>query len=155
MSRANSGPADRPQQIKAEHLEKLAIVYVRQSTGVQVVKNRGSTADQLSLASIPKQWGWPASRIVTIDHDLGRSGTSAENRGGFKEMIELIETSQASLVLVRDVARLSRDPLDAEVFLTKAIRAGVLIFANGRLFDSASEDLAELFAVRIHNLLAW
>ena len=80
------------------------------------------------MASIPKQWGWPASRIITIDHDLGRSATSAENRSGFKEMMDLIEARQVSLVLVRDVARLSRDPLDAEVFLSKAMRAGVLIF---------------------------
>jgi DNA invertase Pin-like site-specific DNA recombinase len=147
--------ADRPPQIRAEHLEKLAIIYVRQSTDDQVQKHPGSTADQLALAQLPRRWGWPESRIITIDHDLGRSGTSADTRAGFKEMINLIETRQASLVLVRDVSRLSRDPLDSEIFLTKAMQARVFIFANNRLFDSTSEDLAELFAVRIQNLLAW
>lgn len=70
-------------------------------------------------------------------------------------MLELIDARKVGVVLVRDVARLSRDPSVAEEFLKKAIHAQVLIYANGRLFDSATEDLADLFGLRIQTLLAW
>jgi hypothetical protein len=59
------------------------------------------------------------------------------------------------LVVVREVWRLSRDPLDSEIFLRKAIQAGVLIHASNRLFDTATKDLAELFGLRIQALLGW
>jgi DNA invertase Pin-like site-specific DNA recombinase len=146
---------DRPHQITSKHLEKKAIVYVRQSSSTQVKQNTGSSADQRSLADIARNWGWPGSRILTIDHDLGRSGTSSEARTGFKDMLELIDRGEVGIVFVRDVSRLSREPLDSEIFLNKAIRAGVLIEANGKVYDGAVEDLAELFAIRIQQLLAW
>src|SRR5262249_16847464 len=70
-------------------------------------------------------------------------------------MLDLIDHGQVGLVLVREVARWRRDPFISELFLTKAIRAGVLIYANGRMFDSATEDLAELFGLRVQSLRAW
>ena len=60
-------------------------------------------------------------------------------------MLALIEQGHVGLVVVREVSRLSRDPFLAETFLKTAIRARVLIFANGRMFDSATGELAELF----------
>lgn len=146
---------ERPHQVRPAHLNKLAVVYVRQSSMEQVRRHTGSTDAQRALADVPKRWGWPDERIRTIDADLGQSGTKSAQRRGFQELLSLIDHDEVGLVIVRDVARLSRDPLDAEVFLRKAIRAGVLIEVNGRVFDTATEDLAELFGLRIQNLLAW
>lgn len=146
---------DRPPQVKAEHLGKLAVVYIRQSSAEQVRQHTGSTEDQRGLADLPARWGWSGTRIRLIDDDLGLSGTSAEHRTGFLEMLELMDQGAVGMVLVRDVSRLSRDPLAAEMFLSKALRAGVLIYAHGRVFDGATEDLAELFGLRIQALLAW
>jgi DNA invertase Pin-like site-specific DNA recombinase len=147
--------ADRPTQIKAEHLAKLAVVYVRQSSPEQVRQHTGSTDDQRGLADLPARWGWSPTRIRIIDGDLGLSGTSTEHRTGFLEMLELIDQRAVGMVLVREVSRLSREPLAAEMFLSKALRAGVLIYADGRVFDAATEDLAEIFGLRIQALLAW
>jgi DNA invertase Pin-like site-specific DNA recombinase len=144
-----------PREIKATHRAKLAVIYARQSSPQQVKVNTGSTEDQRALSQLPVRWGWPPSRIRVIDDDLGLSGTTADRRSGFQDMLDLIDQGQVGLVLVRDVARWSRDPFVSELFLTKAIRAGVLIYANGRVFDSATEDLAELFGLRIQALLAW
>jgi DNA invertase Pin-like site-specific DNA recombinase len=148
-------PASRPRQIAAGHLAKLALVYVRQSSPEQVSENTGSTDDQRTLVQVARRWGWPESRTRLIDHDLGFSGTTADRRSGFQTMLDLIDQGMVGLVLVREVARLSREPLYAEIFLNKAIRAGVLIYANGRVFDSATDDLAELFGLRVQALLAW
>jgi DNA invertase Pin-like site-specific DNA recombinase len=146
---------ERPPEIRGEHLAKLALVYVRQSSPEQVRDNTGSTAAQMALAALPRQWGWPDSRIKIVDGDLGQSGSSMLNRTAFQEMLDLIDRKQVGLVAVRDVSRLSRDTFDSELFLRKAIRSGVLILTNGRIFDAATEDLAELFGIRIQSLLAW
>ncbi len=147
--------AQRPPQIRASHHGKLALVYTRQSTAVQVREHSGSTADQRALADLPHQWGWPDTRIRVIDEDLGLSGTSAENRTGFQKMLELMDRGEVGVVVVRDVSRISRDPHDSETFLTKLIRHRVLLYASGQLFDGATEDLALLFGRRIQALLGW
>ena len=146
---------DRPPEIRPAHLSKLALIYLRQSTMEHVRSNVGSTEDQRGLARLPKDWGWPESHIMLIDDDLGLSGTCSQNRNGFQRLLNLIDRDEVSIVLVRDVSRISRDPLDAERFITKAVRAGILIFANGRLYDTSTLDLAELFGLRMQNVLAW
>src|SRR5215470_9911911 len=125
----------RPPQIRSSHLQKRAIVYARQSTARQVREHTGSTADQLRLADIPRQWGWSDTRIEVIDDDLGLSGTSAQNRTGLQRLFDEMDRGEAGLVLVREVSRISRNPHDAEIFLKKLIENGILLYANGQLFD--------------------
>src|SRR5262249_21343605 len=116
-------PTDRPSLITAAHLSKLAVVYVRQSSPEQLRNNTGSTEDQRALVHLASRWGWPDSRILLIDHDLGLSGTSTDRRSGFQSLLELIDQGRVAIVLVRDVARLSRDPFTTEMFLAKALQA--------------------------------
>jgi DNA invertase Pin-like site-specific DNA recombinase len=120
----------------------------------QVRSNTGSTEHQRSLAELPRQWGWPESHIILIEDDLGLSGTSSGNRLGFQRLLSLIDRGTVSIVLVRDVSRISRDPLDAEIFTTKAKRAGILIFAHGRIYDTSTKDLTELFGLRLMSMFA-
>ncbi len=49
-----------PSKIRAAHLERLAVVYVRQSSVQQVLEHRESTALQYALRSRAMNWGWPA-----------------------------------------------------------------------------------------------
>jgi DNA invertase Pin-like site-specific DNA recombinase len=147
--------ARRPRQIRAEHLAKLAIVYLRQSTLDQVQNNVGSTYDQRALALLPREWGWPDSRIREIDNDLGITGTSASKRAGFQELLRLIDADDVGLVLAQDVSRISRNTFDSELFLKKVIRGGVLLYVQGQLFDTATESLVNVFGLKIQSLLAW
>jgi len=50
------------QKIQHDHWERLAIVYVRQSTPQQVLDNRASQARQYALADYAVTLGWPAQR---------------------------------------------------------------------------------------------
>ncbi len=147
--------APRPPEIRASHLEKLAIVYARQSTGFQVREHTGSTAAQVELTDLPRQWGWPESRILLIDDDLGLSGTSAHNRPGFQKMLDRMDRGEVGLIVVRDHSRLSRDPHDAATFVKKLIDHSILLHAGGQLLDGATEDLAQLFGLHLQSLLAW
>ena len=65
-------------KILTAHLEKLAVVYIRQSSPQQVLENRESTARQYAFAEHAVALGWPRDRVLIIDEDLGKSGRTAE-----------------------------------------------------------------------------
>ena len=59
----------RPSKIQPWHLERLAIVYVRQSSQYQVTHNKESADVQSGFRHLAMAWGWPSSRVVVVDHD--------------------------------------------------------------------------------------
>ena len=63
-------------KIKPTHTQRVALVYIRQSTPTQVEQNRESTARQYALADRACQLGWPREQVIVIDEDLGLSGSS-------------------------------------------------------------------------------
>jgi DNA invertase Pin-like site-specific DNA recombinase len=153
---ADRHPApSRPPQIRPWHLQKLALVYVRQSSIGQVRDNTGSTAVQRDLAELPLEWGWPPALIETIDQDQAKSGTSTTKRVGFQRLLESVEQGQVGLVLVRDLSRLSRNATDYVRFVDAARRAQILVYADDQLYDMATDNDAELFFRIIQGLLAW
>lgn len=145
---------ERPPQIKPHHLEKLALIYRRQSTPEQVRDNVGSTDVQGRLRDRARAWGWPESRIQIID-DLGVSGSHTGLRLGFQQMLDLIDRDEVAIVFFTDASRQSRNMADAEAFLMKAMAHGVLVEISGKLYAPGDADLPELFGLRIQNLLAW
>ena len=77
----------RAEKIRAFHRERLAVVYVRQSTVQQVLDHQESTRLQYGLVSRAQVLGWAADRILVIDEDLGKSGTSTQGRTGFQRLV--------------------------------------------------------------------
>ena len=68
-------------KITSRHHERLAIVYVRQSSVHQVQRNQESTQLQYSLVHHAERLGWPRERIAVIDDDLGISGALERGAG--------------------------------------------------------------------------
>ncbi len=75
------------QKVTAGHLQRQAMLYVRQSTLHQVLENTESTARQYALRERAIALGWEASQLVVIDQDLGHSGASAADREGFQRLV--------------------------------------------------------------------
>src|SRR5262249_56237937 len=75
------------EKILPRHWERLAVVYVRQSTMQQVLEHQESTRLQYGLVRRAVAWGWPEARVLVIDDDLGRSGTSAQARHPFHRLL--------------------------------------------------------------------
>ena len=96
-------------KIGPRHLDRQAVVYVRQSTASQVEHHRESTARQYALAERAHCLGWPAARVVVIDEDLGLSGASAGNRSGFARMTAEVALGHVGIVLGLEVSRLARN----------------------------------------------
>ena len=75
-------------KVKPEHLNRLAYVYVRQSSLKQVLENTESTKRQYGLRERAMALGWPEDRIVVIDSDLGQSAApEAADRDGFEKLV--------------------------------------------------------------------
>src|SRR5215472_11269000 len=76
-----------PAKIQRRHRDRLAIVYIRQSTPQQVERHQESTRLQYALVERAFQFGWAREAIVVVDDDLGRSGASVEGRLGFQRLV--------------------------------------------------------------------
>src|SRR5260221_13332277 len=77
----------RTEKLHAWHRERLAVVYVRQSTAQQVLDHQESTRLQYGLVSRAQALGWAADRVLMIDDDLGKSGTTAQGRVRFQRLV--------------------------------------------------------------------
>ena len=95
-------------KVTAAHLRRAAAVYCRQSTLIQVERNRESTLRQYNLVSRAGALGWPRSAVRVIDADLGVSGSGLAARAGFTELTEQIALGQVGVVLALEVSRLAR-----------------------------------------------
>jgi Site-specific recombinases, DNA invertase Pin homologs len=101
-----------PEKISRHHQERLAIIYIRQSTPQQVERNQESTKLQYALVDRAFQFGWTRETIVTIDDDLGRSGSTIEGRLGFQRLVAEVGLGHVGLVLGIEMSRLARSCRD-------------------------------------------
>ena len=85
-------------KISAWHQERLAVVYVRQSTAQQVLVHAESTRLQYGLVSRAEAYGWASDRIVVIDDDLGKSGTTTVGRVGFERLVTEVSLGHVGLI---------------------------------------------------------
>jgi hypothetical protein len=69
------------EKLGRHHLERKAILYVRQSSAHQVLHNRESGALQYAMRDRLTALGF--SNIEVIDEDLGRSAAASVQRAGF------------------------------------------------------------------------
>ena len=103
---------ERSGKIAPHHLDRLAVIYVRQSTLQQVERHRESTRLQYGLVEWAVQLGWPQQRTLVIDEDLGRSGASAEGRPGFQRLVAEVGMDHVGIVLGIEMSRLARSSRD-------------------------------------------
>src|SRR3981189_149815 len=97
-------------KVRPHHLERKAILYVRQSSAHQVLHNRESSALQYAMRDRLTALGW--SRIETVDDDLGRSAAGGVARAGFDRMVAEVCLGKVGAVAAREVSRFARDSRD-------------------------------------------
>ncbi len=117
------------------HRQRLAYIYVRQSTLKQVIHNQESQHYQYRLKQRALELGWPAARIVVIDSDLGRSGSTVDQRLGFQELVAKISLGHAGIVFGYEVSRLARNNRDWYHLLDLAAMFSTLIADSDGIYD--------------------
>jgi DNA invertase Pin-like site-specific DNA recombinase len=99
-------------KVTAEHLEKDAMIYLRISDPQSVRNNPENVERHRSLQQLPINYGWSPSRLVLIEHDLGRSGRFVEGRAGFTWMCKRVVGKGVGALFCMEAARLARCNLD-------------------------------------------
>jgi DNA invertase Pin-like site-specific DNA recombinase len=105
-------PGGLSEKILRQHRDRLAIVYIRQSTVQQVERHQESTRLQYALVERAFDLGWARESIVVVDDDLGRSGATVEGRLGFQRLVAEVGLGRVGLVLGVEMSRLARSNRD-------------------------------------------
>jgi DNA invertase Pin-like site-specific DNA recombinase len=98
------------EKIRAQHLERKAIIYIRQSSAYQVTHNLESQKLQYAMQDRVRQFGW--REIEVIDEDLGRSASGSVERSGFERMVAEVCMGKVGAVAAREVSRFARNSKD-------------------------------------------
>ncbi len=136
MSLARYRMQGQPQQkIRPEHLDRAAVVYVRQSSRQQVLEHSESTRLQYALAERAVGLGWARSQVTVIDDDLGVSAATADSRKGFARLVAEVTMGRVGVVLGIEMSRLARTGRDWHQLLELCCLSGVLLADPDGVYD--------------------
>ncbi len=122
-------------KVRPRHLDRVAIVYVRQSSPQQVLEHRESAALQYDLRRRAVALGWAEDRVVVIDEDQGRSGQTAEGRLGFQRLLAEVGLDHVGLILGIEMSRLARSCKDWHQLLELCALFQTLLADQDGLYD--------------------
>src|SRR3954463_2182961 len=122
-------------KITGAHLERLAVVYIRQSTLAQVRDHGQSQLRQYALAGDAERLGWPPERVAVIDADLGRSGRGGAGRDGVKDLGGRVCCGEVGAVFGLEVSRLARSSADLQRLLELCSLTDTLIVDGDGIYD--------------------
>lgn len=126
-------------KIQPQHLDRKAVVYLRQSTPQQVERNRESQRLQYAMAERARRLGWQT--VEVIDLDLGSSAAmGAAPREGFEQVMTSVALGEVGIVLSREVSRLSRTDRDWCRLLEVCQVFDTLIGDEGHIYDLSNLD---------------
>jgi DNA invertase Pin-like site-specific DNA recombinase len=124
-------------KIQPWHRDRLAVVYVRQSTAQQVLDHQESTRLQYGLRARAGALGWVDERIVVIDDDLGKSGATAEGRVGFQRLVSEVSLDHVGIILGVEMSRLARSGKDWHQLLELCALFRTLLADTDGVYDPA------------------
>jgi len=116
--------------ITAEHLGRKAIVYIRQSS-----RENAGTAVQRDQVDVARAYGWPEHLIEVLDEDLGKSGSSVQQRSGWQKMLAEIAANSVGAVFVANISRIGREMLPIEELRILAAFHGTILWLGNRFSD--------------------
>ncbi len=125
-------------KVRPHHLERKALLYVRQSSAHQVLHNRESSALQYAMRDRLAALGW--SEIEVIDDDLGRSAAGGVQRAGFERMVAEVCLGKVGAVCAREVSRFARNSRDWQQLIEMC-----------RVVDTVLIDQETIYAPRYGN----
>jgi DNA invertase Pin-like site-specific DNA recombinase len=120
------------EKVHAHHLERKAVLYVRQSSTYQVVHNAESHRLQYAMCERLRQLGW--RQIDVIDDDLGRSASGTVRRSGFERMVAEVCLGHVGAVAAREVSRFARNSRDWQRLIEVCRVVDTLLIDHERLW---------------------
>jgi DNA invertase Pin-like site-specific DNA recombinase len=153
----------RSAKILDSHLDRLAVVYIRQSDPQQVLNHRESRERQYALADYAVALGWPRDGVLVIDDDQGLRGRSADGRDGFQRLLAEVTMEHVGLILSIEMSRIARNNRDWHNLLEMCALFGTVLAdedgvydpqdSNDRLLLSLKGTISEFELVTMRNRL--
>jgi DNA invertase Pin-like site-specific DNA recombinase len=122
-------------KVRAWHLHRKAIVYIRQSTPQQVLDHRESADRQYALVHRAASLGWPQGSVEVIDEDQGRSGQTVEGRLGFQYLLAEVGLDHVGIIFGLEMSRLARSNKDWHQLLELCAIFRTLLADQDGLYD--------------------
>jgi len=121
------------EKITARHLQRRAIVYVRQSSQYQLTHNVESKRLQYEMEKRVRDMGWHETEV--IDEDLGRSGTTTAGRTGFQRMVSEVCLGKIGAVAAIEVSRFARNNRDWQQLIEMCAMVDTLLVDHEAVYD--------------------
>src|SRR2546421_7556093 len=126
------------------HLERKAVIYIRQSSPKQVREHLDSQLTQRALVGRDQSLGWHPERIAVFDGDLGQSATGLHERDDFKALAAEIALGHVGVVFGWQVSRLARNNAEWYQLLDLAALFDTLIGDTDGLYDPRLEGVSKV-----------
>ena len=135
-------------KVAKEHLQRDAVVYIRQSSAQQIRNCRESGERQYALGDRAVSLGWSSRSVRTVDEDQGRTGTTAAHRGGFKKLVADIGAGQVGIVLALEASRLARSSADWHRLIEICVITRTLLADESAVYDPRDPNDRLLLGVK-------
>lgn len=135
-------------KLQPHHLERSAIVYVRQSSAQQVLEHQESAARQYGLVHRAHDLGWSVEQVDVIDEDQGHSGSTAEGRLGFQRLLAEVSLDHVGIVLGIEMSRLARSNKDWHQLIELCAIFRTLLADQDGLYDPTDYNDRLLLGVK-------
>jgi DNA invertase Pin-like site-specific DNA recombinase len=122
-------------KITPRHLDRKAVIYIRQSSPKQVREHLDSQLTQRTLIHRAEHLGWHPERIEVFDGDLGQSAAGMQERDDFKALVAAVALGHVGIVFGWQVSRLARNNAEWYQLLDLAALLGTLIGDTDGIYD--------------------
>lgn len=126
--------------VERHHLQRRAVIYIRQSTGHQVLSNLESRKMQHAMREQARRLGWSDEQIHIVEADTGNSAQCTTNRDGYKNLLSDIALGHVGIVFSYESARLSRNCSDWYPLMDLCAYQNCLIGDRDGVYDPSSAN---------------
>jgi len=127
-------------KVSAAHLERSAIVYVRQSSPQQVRQHQEGRLLQYAMKKELVALGWPTAKIEVIDDDLGVTANGKARRKGFERLLSQVALGRVGIIAAREVTRFARNSSDWQRLLEICRQVDTILVDHASVYDLKNAD---------------
>ena len=126
--------------VQPSHRSRKAVIYIRQSSGHQVLTNIESRQMQHAMREHAQKLGWDDGQIEVVEADTGITAASTAGRDAYKDLLAQVALGHVGIILSYESARLARNCTDWYPLLDLCSYKSCLIADRDGVYDPSSPN---------------